>query len=479
MPSTPRESYESPLVARYASREMVRLFSAERRVRTWRRLWIALAEAQRDLGLPIAEEQVAELRAHEGDIDFDFAERKEKELRHDVMAHIHAYGAVCPKAKPILHLGATSTFVTDNADLILLREGLHLLRDRLVQGLEPLAVFARKWKDLPVLGFTHLQPAQCTTLGKRACLWAQDLAMDLAEAERAAADLRLLGVKGTTGTQASFLRLFGGEDGKVRELDRRVCEKVGFASAFVVTGQTYPRKVDFRVLAAVCGVGPSASKFGTDVRLLMHRGEVEEPIEEEQVGSSAMAYKRNPVRSERICSLSRFLVSLLPNAAETAANQWLERSLDDSANRRIVLPDAFLAADAILLLLADVAAGLAVYPDRIAANLATELPFLATEDLLMDAVSAGGDRQALHERIRVHSHEVARALREGARKNDLLDRLRADPAFAKVRDRIDGAADATRLVGRAPAQVEEFLRGEVDPALRRLRPSVPRAEVRV
>ncbi|MGH7150458.1 MAG: lyase family protein, partial [Planctomycetota bacterium] len=303
--------------------------------------------------------------------------------------------------------------------------------------------------------------------------------MDLAEVERAAADLRLLGVKGTTGTQASFLRLFGGEEGKVRELDRRVCEKVGFASAFAVTGQTYPRKVDYRLLAVVCGVGPSASKFATDVRLLMHRGELEEPIEEGQVGSSAMAYKRNPVRSERICSLARFLVSLLPNAAETAANQWLERTLDDSANRRIVLPDAFLAADAILLLLADVAAGLAVYPGRIAANLASELPFLVTEDLLMDAVSAGGDRQALHERIRIHAHEVARALREGARRNDLLDRLRGDPAFAKVRDRIDGAAEPARLVGRAPAQVEEFLRGEVDPVLRRLRPSVPRAEVRV
>jgi adenylosuccinate lyase len=458
---------------------MVRLFSAERRVRTWRRLWIALAEAQRELGLPIAEEQVAELRAHEADIDFEFAERKERELRHDVMAHIDAYGAVCPKAKPILHLGATSAYVTDNADLILLREALRLVRDRLVQGIEPLAAFARRWKDLPVLGFTHFQPAQCTTLGKRASLWVQDLAMDLAEVERAASDLRLLGVKGTTGTQASFLRLFGGDEAKVRELDARVCAKLEFASAYLVTGQTYPRKVDFRVLAAVSGIAPSASKFATDIRLLMHRGEVDEPLEPSQVGSSAMPYKRNPVRSERICSLARYLLSLLPNAAETAGSQWLERTLDDSANRRIVLPEAFLAADAILLLVADVAAGLDVHPERIRAGLALELPFLATEDLLMDAVAAGGDRQALHERIRLHAREVAGRLRDGEARNDLLERLRGDPAFARVRDRIDGATDPSRLVGRAPAQVEEFLRDEVDPMLRRLRPSVPRAEVRV
>ena len=473
------EVYESPLLTRYAGRDMTRLFSEERRVRLWRRLWIALAEAAKELGLPITEAQIAELRAHEEDINFEVAEKKEREVRHDVMAHIHAYGEQCPKAKPILHLGATSAFVTDNADLLILREALGLVRGRLVQGIEPLAAFAKKWKDVPVLGFTHFQPAQCTTLGKRACLWIQDFLIDLAEVERAAADLRLLGAKGATGTQASFLRLFGGDEAKVRELDRRICAKMGFEAAYPVTGQTYPRKVDFRVLAALSGIAQSASKFANDIRLLMHGREVEEPLEAAQVGSSAMPYKRNQVRCERIASLGRFLISLLSNAAHTAGAQWLERTLDDSANRRIVLPEAFLAADAIGILVADVASGLRVFPEKIRANLASEFPFLATEEILMDAVAAGGDRQALHERIRHHSNDVSRILKEGGARNDLLERIRDDPAFARVRDRIEGMRDPARLVGRSPGQVEDFLQEFVEPALRRVRPAISREEVRV
>jgi len=397
------------------------------------------------------------------EIDFAAAERYEQRLRHDVMAHVHAYGDVCPKARAIIHLGATSCYVTDNTDLILLREGLLLLRARLVAVLGRLAAFARQHRDLACLAFTHMQPAQPTTLGKRACLWAYDLVLDLAEIEHRLETLRALGSKGTTGTQASFLELFGGDHDKVRRLDKLICEKIGFPEAFPVTGQTYPRKIDSQVLAVLSGIAQSAHKMATDLRLLQHRKEVEEPFEKEQVGSSAMAYKRNPMRSERLCSLARFVISLESSPAMTAATQWLERTLDDSANRRLVLPQAFLAADAVLILYANIADGLVVYPKVLARNLQAELPFMATENILMAAVAAGGDRQELHERIRRHSQAAATMVKQEGVANDLLDRLAADPAFAKVD--LDAALDPQQFVGRAPEQVDEFLAEVIEPIL--------------
>jgi len=463
MKSDPHQIYDNPLIARYASAEMSALWGPQRKFSTWRRLWVALAEAEAELGLPITSEQLAELRENVERIDFDAAERYERRLRHDVMAHVHAYGDACPKARPIIHLGATSCYVTDNTDLLLLREALDLVRQRLVAVLDRLAAFARQHRKLPCLAFTHMQPAQPTTIGKRACLWAYDLVLDLAEIEHRLAALRALGSKGTTGTQASFLELFQGDHDKVRRLEQLICAKIGLAEAYAVTGQTYPRKIDSQVLAVLSGIAQSAHKMATDLRLLQHRKEVEEPFEKEQIGSSAMAYKRNPMRSERMCSLARFVVSLESSPAMTAATQWLERTLDDSANRRLVLPQAFLAVDAVLILYQNIADGLVVYPKVIARNLDAELPFMATENILMAAVAAGGDRQDLHERIRRHSQAAAAMVKQEGVPNDLLDRLAADPAFAKVN--LDAALDPQKFIGRAPEQVDEFLAEVIDPIL--------------
>jgi adenylosuccinate lyase len=469
----PLDAYDNPLVSRYASPEMARLWGPRRKFGTWRRLWVALAEAQHELGLlaadgatpRISEAQLAELRAHVDDIDFARADRYEKELRHDVMAHIHAYGDAAPSAREIIHLGATSCYVTDNTDLLLMREGLGLLRDRLVGLIDALARFAERWKAEPTLGFTHFQPAQPTTVGKRACLWCQDFLLDLDEVEHRLAALRFRGAKGTTGTQASFLALFRGDHDKVRRLDQLVAKKMGFDRVYAVTGQTYSRKVDSQVLDALSGLGQSAHKLGNDLRLLAHRQEIDEPSESSQVGSSAMPYKRNPMRSERMCGLARFLICLSASTAQTAATQWLERTLDDSVNRRLTLPQAFLTADAMLRVALNVAGGLKAFPAIILRNLQEVIPYMASENLLMAAVAAGVDRQEAHEAIRRHSRAVSDALREGATRNDLLDRLRRDPLFAKVN--LDAAVAPEQLVGRAPQQVEEFLAEEVAPVRQR------------
>lgn len=457
--------YSSPLAERYASQAMQENFSSRRRALIWRDLWIALAECEQELGLAIEDEQIEELKAARESIDLDAVAAYERELRHDVMAHVHAYGDVAPKARPIIHLGATSCYVADGSDLIMMKAGLEILRDRLVEVVRALAQFCEQEADHPILGFTHFQPAQPTTLGKRASLWLQDFLLDLEELEHVLERLPFRGVKGTTGTQASFLQLFEGDHAKVRELDRRLTERVGFSRAVPVCGQTYPRKWDVLVLQAVSAIGTSAAKFATDVRLLAHRRELEEPFGKKQIGSSAMPYKRNPMRSERIGALARYLTNLTPNASETAANQWLERTLDDSANRRIAIPESFLAADAILLLVQDVSSGLVPYPKVIARNLATELPFMATESILMAAVQAGGDRQDLHERIRVHSHAAAARMKTEDGQNDLLERIRDDAAFAAVRDQLDALVDPRDFVGRAPEQVREFLAEVVHPAL--------------
>ena len=453
--------YDNPLIARYASDEMSRIWGPERKFRTWRSLWIALAEAEAELGLPITPAQIDELKTHADDVDFAAAERYERKLRHDVMAHVHAYGDVCPAARPIIHLGATSCYVTDNTDLLLLRDSLVVVRDRLVAVIDRLATFAAETRDLACLGFTHFQPAQPTTVGKRTCLWIYDLVQDLEAVEARIAGLKARGVKGTTGTQASFLELFHGDNDKVRRLDELVSRKIGFDAAYAVTGQTYSRKVDAQVLAVLSGIAQSGAKAATDLRLLQHLKEVEEPFEKEQIGSSAMAYKRNPMRSERICGLARFVMSLETSAAVTAAEQWLERTLDDSANRRLTLPQALLAIDALLLLYQNVATGLVVYPQVIARHLRDELPFMATENILMAAVARGGDRQTLHEKIRRHSQAAALVVKQHGGENDLLERLRHDPAFATV-----DFAEAMRpekFVGRAPRQVDEFLAEVVAP----------------
>ena len=453
--------YDNPLISRYASRDMARLWGEQRKFSTWRRLWVILAEAEKELGLAITDAQIAELKAHVDNIDFAAAQAYEKKLRHDVMAHVHAYGDVCPAARAIIHLGATSCYVTDNADLLLMRQGLTMIAGRLAAVIDALATFAQQHRDLPCLAFTHLQPAQPTTVGKRACLWAYDLALDLAEIEHRTQSLQARSVKGTTGTQASFLALFHGDHDKVRRLEQLVAKKIGFNTSYAVTGQTYSRKIDSQVIDALGGIAQSASKLATDLRLLQSRKEIEEPFEEEQIGSSAMAYKRNPMRSERVCALARFAMSLQSSAAQTAATQWMERTLDDSANRRLVIPQAFLAADAILILLENIASGLVVYPRVIAKNLAEELPFMATENVLMAAVAAGGDRQELHEVIRRHSQAAAAAVKHEGRSNDLLARLAADPAFAKVN--VSAALDPAQFIGRAPQQVDEFLAHVVAP----------------
>jgi adenylosuccinate lyase len=470
--------YQNPLVSRYASAEMGRLWSDDRKFRTWRRLWIALAEAEAELGLPVSPDQIAELKAHVDDIDYEKVADYERQLRHDVMAHVHAYGELCPLARPIIHLGATSCFVTDNADLILFREGLIQIRDRLVAVIDALASFAEQYRDLACLGFTHMQPAQPTTVGKRACLWAYDLVLDLSEVEFRLASLRFRSTKGTTGTQASFLSLFDGDHTKVEKLESLVATKMGFEKTYAVTGQTYPRKVDVQIVGTLTGIAGSAHKAATDFRLLQNRKEMEEPFEKDQIGSSAMAYKRNPMRSERMCALSRFVMSLESSASQTMATQWMERTLDDSANRRLVLPQAFLGIDAILRLYQNVAEGFVVYPEVIRQRLCEELPFMATENILMDAVRAGGDRQELHERIRQHSQQASRVIKEQGGANDLLERLAGDAAFAGID--LQAAVLPSRFIGRAAEQVTQFISEVIGPIRKRFekRPA-PDAEVLV
>ncbi len=476
------ESYRSPLSSRYASPAMQTLWGEPRRIGLWRRLWLALAESQRELGLDIPEQAIAEMRAHLDDADLAAAARYERRFRHDVMAHIHALGDQAPAARPYIHLGATSAFVTDNADLIIMREGLRLLLGRLLAVLAALETFARRHAALPCLAYTHFQPAQLTTVGKRATLWMQDFAADVEEIGHRIETLRFRGCKGTTGTQASFLELFGGDHEKVRELDRLVTRRMGFAQSFAVTGQTYPRKADSTVLDSLSGVAQSAAKMASDLRLLQHEGELLEPFEAEQIGSSAMAYKRNPMRAERITGLARFVLSLQANGAHTAANQWLERTLDDSANRRLTLPEAFLASDAILILATNIAAGLEVREPVIAAHVAAQMPFMATERWLMLGVAAGGDRQTLHEAIRQHSLTVAEAVSRGS-SNDLLERLATDPCFRCVpAGALKAELDPARYTGRSAAQVEEFLNDYLEPVVARARPlaaDAETAEVRV
>jgi len=457
--------YASPLAERYASSEMMMLWSPQTRHGLWRRIWLALAEAERELGIDVSAEAIADMRAHLDDIDFQAVAGYERRFRHDVMAHVHAFADVAPAARRVIHLGATSADITDNADLIQLRRGLGILRRHIVRVLRPLAAFAREWRAEPTLGYTHLQPAQLTTVGKRATLWMQDLVLDLADVDHCLATLPFRGIKGTTGTQGSYLELFDGDHDKVRELDRRVTHAFDFDGALAVTGQTYSRKLDARVLGVVAGITASAAKFSGDIRLLQAFGEIDEPFESEQVGSSAMAYKRNPMRSERIAGLARFAQSLEPNANQTHSVQYFERTLDDSANRRLVLPESFLAADAILVLMANIASGLEVHRARIRQRVDDELPFMATEELIVRAVRAGGDRQVAHETIRQHSMAAARAVKDGARHNDLLERLAGDPTFPVGADDLRRAVDARRFIGRSAEQVDEFLAAVIAPVL--------------
>ena len=460
-----RNKYESPLNLRYASDEMSYLFSADYKFSTWRKLWIALAETEKELGLDITDEQIAQMKEHIYDINYDEAEAREKVVRHDVMSHVYAYGLQAPLAKPIKHLGATSCYVGDNTDIIIMTEALRLVKKRLVNVINELAKFAMKYKDMPTLGFTHFQAAQTTTVGKRATLWIQDLMMDLENVDHQLSKAKLLGSKGTTGTQASFLELFEGDHEKCRELDRRITEKMGFNDYFKVSGQTYPRKLDSQMLNVLSEIAQSAYKFSNDIRLLQHLKEIEEPFEKNQIGSSAMAYKRNPMRSERIGSLSRYVIADAINPAVTASTQWFERTLDDSANKRISIPEAFLCIDAVLILYRNVVDGLVVYPKVINQHLMNELPFMATENIMMDAVKKGGDRQELHERIRQHSMEAGKTVKMEGKKNDLLERIAADPMFGLTIDELNAIMEPKNFVGRAPQQTVEFVEGYVIPVL--------------
>ena len=453
--------YENPLITRYASREMAEHFSSLRRARLWRDIWIYLAESERELGLDISETQIAELKAAADDIDLDAVREYERRKRHDVMAHVHAYGDKAPGARAIIHLGATSCFVTDNADVILFRDALRLIVQRVKAVVCQLGDFAGQYRDLPCLAFTHLQPAQPTTVGKRACLWAYDLVLDLEELEHRLLALKARSAKGTTGTQASFLQLFGGDHDKVRQLERKVAERMGFEASYAVTGQTYPRKVDAQILDCLSGVAQSVHKIATDIRLLSNKKELEEPFEKEQIGSSAMAYKRNPMRSERICSLARYVMSLQSSPAQTAAVQWMERTLDDSANRRLVIPQAFLAIDACLVLMQNVTSGMVVYEKQVEKHLAEELPFMATEAIMMAAVEAGGDRQEIHEVIREHIVAAGLAVKQEGQANNLIERLRSDRSMQGVD--IDSLIDPKLFVGRSPEQVDEFCHEVVEP----------------
>ena len=462
-----KNTYETPLNSRYASPEMQYIFSPDRKFTTWRKLWVALAESEMELGLPITREQVDELKAHVDDIDYDAARRHEERVRHDVMAHVHAYGDVCPNARGIIHLGATSCYVTDNADILMLRDALKLVREKVVEVLRRLRRFAWEYKGMPTLGYTHLQPAQLTTVGKRACLWMQDLTMDLEEIDFALKSLKLLGNRGATGTQVSFMELFDGDGLKVDELEKKIAHKMGMDAVFAVSGQTYPRKLDSRVLDALAGVAQSAYKFAQDLRLLQSFREVEEPFEKNQIGSSAMAYKRNPMRSERICALSRHVMALTQDAFNTAATQWFERTLDDSANRRLSLPEAFLATDAVLELYANIASGMVVYPKMIARRVNENLPFMATENIMMEAVRLGCDRQIIHERLRVHSQEAATRMKRDGLESDLLERIANDPAFPMSHAQLTELLAPEKYTGRAEAQAERFITEVVDPILAR------------
>ena len=469
--------YESPLSSRYASREMLNLFSPDKKFSTWRRLWVALARAEMELGLPVTREQVDELEAHVTDIDYETAARYEKELRHDVMAHIHTYGDRCPKAMPIIHLGATSCYVGDNTDLILMKEGLELIRDKVVRVLSNLAQFAGQYRALPALGYTHFQAAQLTTVGKRATLWMNELLMDLHEIEYRIDHMQLLGSKGTTGTQASFLELFEGDHEKVKKLEALIAEEMGFSGVVPVSGQTYSRKIDSAVLNTLSGVAQSASKFATDLRLLAHMKEIEEPFEAKQIGSSAMPYKRNPMRCERICALARYVMADAANPAFTAATQWFERTLDDSANKRLSVPEAFLSVDAILKIYENVTSGLVVHEKVIARHIQEELPFMASENIMMDAVKRGGNRQELHERIRVHAMEAGRNVKDLGLPNNLIDLIADDPAFGMTREELTAHLEPAGYIGRCPEQVSEFLAGEIAPVLERYADALNKAPV--
>ena len=460
-----KDRYESPLNSRYASNQMQELFSPDRKFRTWRKLWIALAEAEMELGLPITQAQIDELKQNQDNINYDVAAREEALVRHDVMAHVHAYGEQCPQARGIIHLGATSCYVGDNTDLILMSEGLELVRKQLVAVIARLADFADKYKDLPTLGFTHFQPAQLVTVGKRATLWMQELLLDLEDLDHVRDGLKLLGSKGTTGTQASFLSLFDNDHDKVKQLDQLIAHKLGFDGVYAVSGQTYSRKIDSRVLNVLSGIAQSAAKFSNDMRLLQHLKEVEEPFESGQIGSSAMAYKRNPMRSERIASLARYVIADAQNAAMTSSAQWFERTLDDSANKRISVPEAFLATDAILTIYLNIAGGMVVYPRVIEKRIRAELPFMATENIMMAATKAGGDRQELHERIRQHSMAAGARVKQEGLDNDLLERIAADPAFNLKLDELDEMLDPSAYIGRCPEQVSEFLEELIQPLL--------------
>ena len=460
-----RDTYESPLSSRYADKEMKYLFSPDMKFKTWRRLWIALAESEMELGLPVTQEQVDELKAHAEDINYEVAEERERLVRHDVMSHVYAYGQQCPKAAGIIHLGATSCYVGDNTDIIIMTEAMKIVRKKLVNVIRILSHFAEEYKDLPTLAFTHFQPAQPTTVGKRATLWMQEFLMDLEDVEYQLSKAKLLGSKGTTGTQASFLELFDGNDEMAAKIDAKIAEKMGYESCFAVSGQTYPRKLDSQMLNVLSCIAQSAAKFSNDIRLLQHLKEVEEPFEKNQIGSSAMAYKRNPMRSERICALARYVICDSLNPAFTSATQWFERTLDDSANKRISVPEAFLAVDAILNIMINVVSGLVVYPKVIEAHVMNELPFMATENIMMDAVKAGGDRQELHERIRTLSMEAGKNVKVEGKDNNLLELIAADPAFNLTLEELEKTMDPAKYTGRASIQVDAFLKNVINPML--------------
>lgn len=458
-------TYENPLITRYASREMAQLFSADMKFKTWRKLWIALAEAEKELGLDISDEQIEEMKKYQDDINYDVAKKREKETRHDVMSHVYAFGVQCPAAKPIIHLGATSAYVGDNTDIIVMDQGLKLIRKKLINLMNNMSDFALEYKDLPTLGFTHFQPAQLTTVGKRGTLWLMDFLMDYEDLEYALSTISLRGVKGTTGTQASFLSLFDEDHQKVKDLDKLVAEKMGFKKTFPVTGQTYSRKLDYRILSILSSIAQSAHKMTNDLRLLQHLKEIEEPFETNQIGSSAMAYKRNPMRSERVASLARHVIANIMNPAMTVSTQWFERTLDDSANRRISIPEAFLAVDAILEICINIFSGLVVYEKVINQHVMNELPFMATENIMMEAVKRGGDRQELHEKIRTHSMEAAKQVKMEGKSNDLLIRIAEDDTFKLTKDHIDNLVDPILYIGRSPQQVMEFIEEHIQPII--------------
>ncbi|HEY5584125.1 MAG TPA: adenylosuccinate lyase [Ruminiclostridium sp.] len=457
--------YESPLNSRYASSEMQQIFSPDMKFTTWRRLWIALAETEKELGLNISDAQIEQLKNNKDNINYEVAEKYEKQFRHDVMSHVHAYGDQCPDAKAIIHLGATSCYVGDNTDIIVMTEGLKLVRSKMLILIKKLSAFALEYKAMPTLGFTHFQPAQLVTVGKRACLWIQELLMDIDDLDHTIANMKLLGSKGTTGTQASFLNLFDGDHEKVKKMEELIAEKIGFKGVFAVSGQTYPRKLDSRVLNVLSGVAQSAYKFSNDMRLLQSMKEMEEPFEEKQIGSSAMAYKRNPMRCERISSLARYVIIDALNPAITASTQWFERTLDDSANRRISVPEAFLATDAILNIYINVASGLVVYPKVIQKHVMDELPFMATENIMMEAVKRGGDRQELHEQIREHSMEAGKRVKVDGESNDLIERIAKDPLIGMTLEELNSVLEPKNYIGRCPEQVVEFIENEVNPIL--------------